>query len=80
MPSGAFLIEAENAHVTERVRRLLRIAEIKIVPARGRRLKTESAFLLGATGFFVLASLLPANNTIFYKIHVALESVVSALQ
>lgn len=80
MPAGAFLIETQTAGVTGRVRRLLRLSETKIVPAKSRQFKSGNALLLGASGFFVLLLALGTENGVHYKIHLALENVVSLLQ
>ncbi len=80
MPAGAFLIETQTADVTGRVRRLLRLSESKTVPAKYRRFKAVNAFLLCASGFLALLLLAATNNTVLYRIHLALENVVSILQ
>ena len=80
MPAGAFLIEAQTADVTGRVRNLLMLAEIKIVPEKYRRFRLENAFWIYASGFFVFMMPLAASDTILHKIHFALEALVGVLQ
>lgn len=80
MPAGAFLIEAQAADVTWRVRYLLQLTETGIVQANLRRFKSENVFWFFASGFFALIMLSAINYTLLQKIHIILENVVRILQ
>lgn len=80
MPSGAFLLGEQAADVTGRVRRLLRLAEGKLLPARHLWLGLGRSFWFPLLVVFAVVSALATNQIFLQKVHTALESVVLVLQ
>jgi Zn-dependent protease with chaperone function len=79
MPLGAFLIEANNTHITGRVRRLLQLA------GNLNSLKRASSFNLRIAQIcsalvFVSILVLATNQNFLFQVHMILEKFVAVLQ
>ncbi len=79
IPAGAFLLEAETADVTCRVRLLLQLSETKIIPGKFKRgLNYLSMLYLSAA--FAVVLLFATNYDFLQKVHLIVERIVAALQ
>jgi Zn-dependent protease with chaperone function len=78
MPSGAFLIGQQTAEIAFRVQKLLRMTDGENIFNLRNGIKIS--FWIYSAVFTALVLLLATNETFLFKIHTALETIVTALQ
>lgn len=80
MPVGAFLVEAQTADITYRVRRLLELTQNKDARATQTWLGFGLTFWLTLGGFSAVILVLATNRRFLQNIHYGYEYVVAVLQ